>query len=537
MEKDDVVDGFRFREEDNPKLWLELARNTLNLLRKRKAQEKDETKKAEIQKEIDDMHDSRTVPVQKLQGITLQEATDLTGLEKCVHCKNLRICTSADLSTIQPMPSVTQVEMLLGDGVDVDILADKFPNIETLSIVQGYTKGENNEMVPISLEGEVTPIAVDIAQDYVQKVLSDPEQLKKEFGEILQEYAASMRLDGSDDPRLIAILRERLVKERLASMYLKSIKIDSLRKLKKLKKINIDMLDYIEKLDLNQYDNYAYGMGENTVASPFVFNANFAPEVEPSFELINLIKNSDKNTKFTPLEFIDMINKCSEEEQAQLFEYIEENDFTDMGPQFEGVGNTQQMLKLYVDMKAQTDFLCSQNMDSSEKINAMYQWMLSNIEYDAKPKDPSDISGAFYSGKANIEGVRDILNMMLATQKIDLSIVRMKQLSPMPLSEEQDKDLSYHLAVGIQVNKEERAAYFNPQNTIKNERLLDNDQLMELMQKNIIPQKKIESLSIQDRIFLSKLYQDRMLKRCRDNGKYLNDAQVRAGEESDERAM
>ncbi len=167
----------------------------------------------------------------------------------------------------------------------------------------------------------------------------------------------------------------------------------------------------------------------------------------------------------------------------------------------------------------------------------MYQWMLSNIEYDAKPKDPSDISGAFYSGKANIEGVRDILNMMLATQKIDLSIVRMKQLSPMPLSEEQDKDLSYHLAVGIQVNKEERAAYFNPQNTIKNERLLDNDQLMELMQKNIIPQKKIESLSIQDRIFLSKLYQDRMLKRCRDNGKYLNDAQVRAGEESDERAM
>ncbi len=533
MEKDDEVKGFR--EKDNPVLWLELARNTLNLLRKRKAQEKDETKKAEIQKTIDIMHNSRVVPVQLLQGITLQEANDLTGLEKCVHCKNLRLCTNADLSTIQPMPSVKQIEMMLGSGVNS--VADKFPNLETLSIVQGYTNGENNEMVPISLEGEVTPLAVEMAQNDVQEALSNPTKLRKEYGEVIQKYFASVRLDGNAEPSQIAILREHLVKEKLANMYLENIDIESLRKLKKLKKINIDMLNYIEKLDLNQYDNYAYGMGENTVAYPLVFNANFAPEVEPSFELLDLIKYSDKNTKLTPLEFIEKLNECTEDEQAQLFEYIEENDFTDLGPEFEGVGNTKQMLKLYVDMKAQTDFLCSQNMDSSEKINAMYQWMLSNIEYDAKPKDPSDISGAFYSGKANIEGARDILNMMLATQKIDLSIVRMKQLSPMPLSKEQDKELSYHLAVGIQVSKEDRAAYFKPQNTIKEERLLDDEQLKELMQQNIIPQMQIESLSVIDRTFLCKYYQDHLLEKCRDNGKYLNDAQIKAGQKSDERSM
>ena len=515
--------------EDNPELWEDLRQSVVDMLSEELNKNRNNPEKInQIKQVYDRMRDTHIVPINQLRNVTIRQATDLTGLEKCANCKSIAICTDADLSTMVPMAKVSRVEMMAGRGLDY--LAEKFPNVEELSIVQGYEEGANGEMMPQNLEGSITPMAVEIAQDYVDSALANNiAQLQNEFGPIMAKYFDSFRFDGSDPPEKVALLRSMLIKQKLANIYLEGAIAPALKKLKRLKKLNIDIVNYIQNLDLNQFDNFNLGvqLGENIPNLPLVFDNNFMA-VEHSFELLDKIKFGDKDTKLTPLQFVKELNQCTDEEREQLIEYINENDFTQFGPEFVGVGNAKEMMEMYLDIKNLTDRLCTTDMDTSARVNVMYQWVLSNMEFDADPQNPSDVKGAFDSGKANMEGVRDILNLMLASQNVDLGVVRMKDLSPKNLNDDQNKDLSYHLAVGVKFF--DNPNYFQPQNDMKANTVLGNEQLLMLMQNKLIPSMQVANLSVQDRVVISKYYQNYLLQKCQNNGKYLNNAQVKEDE-------
>ena len=176
-------------------------------------------------------------------------------------------------------------------------------------------------------------------------------------------------------------------------------------------------------------------------------------------------------------------------------------------------------------------------MDTSKKVNAMYQWVLSNMEFDAAPTNPSDLKGAFYSKKVTVDNAKDILNLMLATQGVDLGEVRIKKLSPSNLNNQQNKDLSYHLAVGVKFFKEDDTQYFLPQIEMKESAILTDEQLAELMNKNIIPSMQVANLNVGDKARISRHYQQYLLQKCKNNGKYVNEAEVKENELNDSKHL
>ncbi|MBR4270467.1 MAG: hypothetical protein IKQ31_02195 [Clostridia bacterium] len=536
-----------FKWDENRDLWLDLYENVRNLLmeRLREARGKNDLEKAtKLRNVYEYMKADLIVPADILQSLTIKRATDLSGLEKCSNCTSIRLCTNADLSTIAPMPKVKRIEMV--DSEAIMLLGDKFPNVEELRVVGGYTENSNGEMVPISLEGQINSMHIAIAADYVDAALKEAlenksrdSKLIKEFEAAIDKHFSSLRFDGNDTPQQIALLRSFLIKQRLANIYmedfLKNLSPETVRRLKNLKRLRFSMIDYIEGLDLTQFDTFNYGvtMGENTIpVLPLVFTE--FPMVEHSFELLDLVKYSDRDTKLTPLEFIKELNKCTDEEKKQLFEYIGENEFTDMGPEFVGVGSAQEMLKMYQDLLNVTDKCCAKTMDTETKIEAIYQWMIANIKYDEKLKDPSDLKGSFNSKRVNIDGAKDILNLLLATQDIDLSVVRMKHISPLGLDEgsgrglndKQKQDLSYHFAVGLQFSNDKKTRYFKP-NISSMEYLLSDEQIQDLVISGIISADDLNNLN---REGITQKYKAHLSKQ---KGGYINQEQIDAGKQED----